>query len=1087
MKKIFPRHLKCLSVFLTLALLISSVSAIPFSAAASAASVSPQGYKLNYVSSGDMRNEFWSSNDISVTDVDGGGVNINFNGDNGGMCRSGYRILLAQQMNMDDLYLEFGHYNSKGGWPAGMAVSFGGELWLRLDTNNRTGSRRVVYALGNSNDYEGVLYENVEKLWVESMPNYLFSFHLHFDGDGSLQVDFTIDGTEYTGAKIPADVIESIRAKEVVTSSANFRIGSGNASAGSCTYTYSVDFYGWYNGKEKVPTAESFAAAVNAVGAVDENSDRAVRAARSVYEKLPDSEKTKETAVNALKVLEAKEAALAAAIEKADKKLIPLTKKTTSLYPEKIGFWDGLMSVTDIDRGVNISFVNDSGAGDIYSVRTGPSPRFDLEGLTLRFDNLKIKNPSQPIAFALATATPQDVTNEGFVGDYNSENLILEINTQTGTLSLPYYSQASFQNDALKSENLAAGRFDLRFGNVTKDDALAFTVTVVTSGNEVSFDIPIEATDSTGDFDPYCAYNSVIKLCARTTYSVDLIGYSYSGKNGGIDNSSLLPEYVSVSGFTAEEALNTPDWADDLIIAELNPIKAGCTFAQMYPILDHLAEAGINGLWLSPVYDPGYNSDGTRNETAYSNLGIHTINPVLTGTDDYAEGWQELADFIKEAHSRNIRVFLDVISWGVKDKTEFTGDRADYLGSYNTIWNGYNYNWENEEFVNWYVDQLVTNARITDCDGYRYDLEPNETYAGYAVGKRVKEAVAATGRQLFYMSENKNTRKSDAADTYNTYDTEQISIGYDPGYINSRDMMRLLECNPFINDISFSKYTDGSAFTADRYSLIKAVKEGANVNGGAAYKYYTMMLSSHDSEGMTVKKNELAIGYQAIFSPFIPIWYFGEEFGLELPAIVYDQSYSNWKTVSMSDENYAFYETVKQMIKIRRSYRQIFSNFSDSLKDSNFCEVKTAGGNIEAYARYAGNTAILVVPNNEGNAKTITASVELSNLGLAGFGSFIVTDAMTGEVIKENASAEELTSLQLEVEANSQRVIALEAVKVQYDVNTDGSFDSLDMAALKLYLLGVTPEGFDAEAAHINDDGVIDIRDLICIKKLLAK
>lgn len=42
-------------------------------------------------------------------------------------------------------------------------------------------------------------------------------------------------------------------------------------------------------------------------------------------------------------------------------------------------------------------------------------------------------------------------------------------------------------------------------------------------------------------------------------------------------------------------------------------------------------------------------------------------------------------------------------------------------------------------------------------------------------------------------------------------------------------------------------------------------------------RFYTYMLSCHDSDHYIVKGSPITIGYQAIFAPFIPLWYVGEE------------------------------------------------------------------------------------------------------------------------------------------------------------------------------------------------------------------
>ena len=129
----------------------------------------------------------------------------------------------------------------------------------------------------------------------------------------------------------------------------------------------------------------------------------------------------------------------------------------------------------------------------------------------------------------------------------------------------------------------------------------------------------------------------------------------------GIDNAPLLPKWVGDSEVKleclSEDATASPDWVKSLIIVEANVATASTdgTLAGMSRVLDHLAETGVNGLWLTPVNERPH----------YGNFGIHTLNSALTGTGDIPEQWRRVRAFVKEAHRRNIRVFFDVVSWGV--------------------------------------------------------------------------------------------------------------------------------------------------------------------------------------------------------------------------------------------------------------------------------------------------------------------------------------------------------------------------------------------------------------------------------------
>ena len=127
----------------------------------------------------------------------------------------------------------------------------------------------------------------------------------------------------------------------------------------------------------------------------------------------------------------------------------------------------------------------------------------------------------------------------------------------------------------------------------------------------------------------------------------------------GIDNSDLLPELLPDDRVTLDEN-GTPDWAAELILAQIRVVTATKegTLEAAKRVVDHYAAMGVNGLWVSPIYEPGNGGNG------YTNLGPHTVDPRITGTMDYAEGLERVADFVRYAHSKKVRVLLDIISWG---------------------------------------------------------------------------------------------------------------------------------------------------------------------------------------------------------------------------------------------------------------------------------------------------------------------------------------------------------------------------------------------------------------------------------------
>ena len=93
----------------------------------------------------------------------------------------------------------------------------------------------------------------------------------------------------------------------------------------------------------------------------------------------------------------------------------------------------------------------------------------------------------------------------------------------------------------------------------------------------------------------------------------------------GIDNAPLLPKWVGDSEVKleclSEDATASTDWVKSLIIVEANVATASTdgTLAGMSRVLDHLAETGVNGLWLTPVNErPHYGNFGIDRYRRYS-------------------------------------------------------------------------------------------------------------------------------------------------------------------------------------------------------------------------------------------------------------------------------------------------------------------------------------------------------------------------------------------------------------------------------------------------------------------------------------
>lgn len=443
-----------------------------------------------------------------------------------------------------------------------------------------------------------------------------------------------------------------------------------------------------------------------------------------------------------------------------------------------------------------------------------------------------------------------------------------------------------------------------------------------------------------------------------------------------IDNADLLPKYVPQDQVTVD-GNGTPDWVSEMISAEVRIATATRegTLKSAVRVLDHYAEMGVNTLWLCPVYQPG-KDDGN----GYCNIGIHSVDPKITGTDDFAAGWRAVGRFVKEAHKRNIRILLDVITWGTIYGAPLYTEHRDWYRDLE-VWGGNAFDWGNTEFKEWFYDHLENIARTTDCDGFRLDCEP--WYATAKVIGEFRSRLSAKGRKLFFMAEDRNLREG-------AYDCEQVGV-------NPTAVADFYNSKPPIY------------YFLDRFDMVDSIKNGKNIghetcvekNEGCMFRYYVNTVTCHDNRYPLVQGNRLAIGYQAIFSPFIPQWWIGEEWNN--PQTADDVLYFNsvdWAALE-KPENRAFYEDVKKMIRIRRTYPEIFTYYPLHFRDTNICSVTTSlTSGPTAYARYADGKAIIILPNTARQSATVTVNLPFEEAGLNA-AAYTVSNAETGEILAE--------------------------------------------------------------------------------------
>ena len=484
-------------------------------------------------------------------------------------------------------------------------------------------------------------------------------------------------------------------------------------------------------------------------------------------------------------------------------------------------------------------------------------------------------------------------------------------------------------------------------------------------------------------------------LRANADGTVDLINtgdFVYDYSEDKIDNSSML-EYIpsdqvtlSPSNFEGNSTLMSPDWMETLIMVEvrLDTASIGGSFQESYDLIDFYASMGVNGIWLTPIYDFGISN-------GYGNSGPHTIDPRFTGTEDYEAGWLVAKEFVDYAHSKGIYIFLDVVTWGSWGDSPLVEEHPDWYDGMSG-WGGPAYNWKNEAFVEWFKQTCVNNILTTGADGFRCDCEPG--HAGYDVFEDIRNRLAAEGKYIMLMGEDKNTRNS-------AFDIEQDGV------------------NPIDRG---TLYANGYNFFVDgQLDIVVTTLRGRGLAmGGGDYRFYTNCLCNHDYHRRAVQGNRLKIGYAAILAPYIPLWYQGEEFNATTRPEGMYAGLVDHAEIEIPANN-LFFEDVKAMIAIRRSYPDLFAYWPLKHIDTNLCGVtikgwedpnaigNTKGTALSAYARYVApenekatteGVAFLVVPNHVESVSGVgEITIPVEDAYLEGYTYFKVTDMSTGRVI----------------------------------------------------------------------------------------
>jgi len=493
----------------------------------------------------------------------------------------------------------------------------------------------------------------------------------------------------------------------------------------------------------------------------------------------------------------------------------------------------------------------------------------------------------------------------------------------------------------------------------------------------------------------------------------------------GVDNSGLLPpvqpdSQVSLEGFS-------PDWIKSIIMAQFRIETAAPegTFDSAIPLLDHYAETGVNLLWVGPIYE---RPDDAYGDNGYSNLGPHTLDASAVGTGDVEEGYRVIRRFVEAAHERDIRVIFDIVSWGVNRDAPLVRAQPEYFvkrnGKMVEAYGGYVFDWKNPELRDWYFDHAERFIEATGADGFRVDLAPDTS--GYHF-KELRDRLYAQGNKIMLMAEMPAERRE-------TFDLDQLGVNgwTEPPKYGDKEAMAKQKAR-------FGSMHDSTFFF--RKNIVDAIKTGTGIGRpqlqeqgeGGMFRFYSVSPLFHDGHRPFVQGNRVRFGY-LLFSPFIPVWWIGEEWNnphdKQVPGAMY-YNRINWAAKD-EPENRAFYEDVKRMIRVRRRNPEIFEYFPPHVRDARIAKVTSwrdgTVNPLQAYMRFSTNKAVVVVPNYEPPADSsgeYVVRVPWEAWGVERSGSLVLTDLMGGRILWQG-SASSLEQFSVQLVANELGIYLLE-------------------------------------------------------------
>jgi hypothetical protein len=318
---------------------------------------------------------------------------------------------------------------------------------------------------------------------------------------------------------------------------------------------------------------------------------------------------------------------------------------------------------------------------------------------------------------------------------------------------------------------------------------------------------------------------------------------------------------------------------------------------------------------------------------------------------------------VAAAHEHGIRVLLDVISHGVVDESPLVSEHPKWFSG--RSWGMTDYNYEDPEFREWWVDLWVSYVRRFGVDGFRVDIDLRDAELWDTIAQRCAEA----GHEVLVMPE----------------------LG--------RYHLGQHDTQAFSPDVAADWYADTKRFA-------------------------TVQVSCHDAGWLSgpgnyyrVRGSRSAFGYSALLSHCVPLFFAGEEFNAEQHGVpklrrglfgaggpggwLYGTAI-DWRELEGPDKA-AMRDDVRRLLHVRRSNSDVI-NADHQIGDMVAVPVEPALP-LVPYLRWAGQgSAVLVIGNEADHPITATVELPLGKIGFPLGSTCVARDLLTGEESKVRSS-----------------------------------------------------------------------------------